>query len=42
MTNDHSPAAHYEHTIAVTNGLPEILTFPDFQWNSIPKGVNFI
>lgn len=33
VTNDHSPAAHYEHTIAVTpRGLPEILTLPGFQW----------
>ncbi len=42
VTNDHSPAAHYEHTIAVTDGLPEILTFPSFSWEKIPKGVNFI
>lgn len=33
VTNDHSPAAHYEHTIAVTpRGLPEILTLPGFKW----------
>ena len=33
VTNDHSPAAHYEHTIAVMpKGLPEILTLPGFQW----------
>ena len=33
VTNDHSPAAHYEHTIAVTpRGLPEILTLPGFHW----------
>jgi methionyl aminopeptidase len=33
VTNDHSPAAHYEHTLAVTaKGLPEILTLPGFKW----------
>lgn len=33
VTNDHSPAAHYEHTIAVMpKGLPEILTLPGFKW----------
>ena len=33
VTNDHQPAAHYEHTIAVTpKGLPEILTLPGFKW----------
>ena len=35
VTNDHSPAAHYEHTIAVTpKGLPEILTLPGFTWET--------
>ena len=28
ITRDHSLASHYEHTIAVTTGEPEILTFP--------------
>ena len=33
VTNDHSPAAHYEHTIAVKpRGLPEILTLPGAVW----------
>ena len=33
VTNDHSPAAHYEHTLAITpKGLPEILTLPGFVW----------
>jgi methionyl aminopeptidase len=33
VTNDHQPAAHYEHTIAVTpKGLPEILTLPGAKW----------
>lgn len=27
VTRDHSPCAHYEHTVAVTAGEPEILTF---------------
>ena len=38
VTNDHSPAAHYEHTIAVTNGLPELLTLPDFRWKVSQEG----
>jgi methionyl aminopeptidase len=25
-TRDRKPSAHYEHTVAVVNGLPEILT----------------
>ena len=33
VTNDHSPAAHYEHTLAITpKGLPELLTFPGAPW----------
>ena len=27
-TKDHSTACHYEHTVAITQGEPEILTFP--------------
>ena len=26
LTNDGKPAAHFEHTIAIINGKPEILT----------------
>ena len=34
-TIDHSWCAHYEHTIAVTDGgLPEILTLPGFTWEA--------
>lgn len=29
-TQDHSPCAHYEHTIAITDGLPELLTLPGY------------
>ena len=30
VTNDHSPAAHYEHTMVIRrDGCPEILTLPD-------------
>ena len=30
VTNDHQPAAHYEHTVVITKeGDPEILTLPD-------------
>lgn len=33
VTNDHMPAAHYEHTLAVTpRGLPEVLTLPGHVW----------
>lgn len=33
VTNDHAPAAHYEHTLAVTpRGLPELLTLPGAVW----------
>lgn len=33
VTNDHRPAAHYEHTMAIRrDGLPEILTLPDGGW----------
>ena len=42
VTNDHSPAAHYEHTLAITNGLPELLTYPGFRWEDAPKGENDI
>jgi len=31
-TRDKSLAAHYEHTIAINDGLPEILTLPGFTW----------
>lgn len=29
LTRDGSPAAHFEHTVLVTNDAPEILTIPD-------------
>jgi len=28
VSKDHSLAAHFEHTVAVTNNGPEILTLP--------------
>lgn len=28
VTKDHSPCAHYEHTLAVTQGEPELLSLP--------------
>lgn len=31
-TADGLACAHYEHTIAITNGLPEILTLPGYQF----------
>ena len=34
VTNDHKPCSHYEHTIAVTSGLPEVLTYPGFCWEN--------
>lgn len=42
VTNDHKPCSHYEHTIAVTNVLPEVLTYPGFDWKNAPKGENSI
>jgi len=42
VTNDHKPAAHYEHTIAITQGLPELLTYPGFTWEDAQKGENNI
>lgn len=32
VTHDHSACSHYEHTIAVGDGLPEILSLPGFSW----------
>jgi len=29
LTSDGSPAVHFEHTVLVTSGDPEILTVPD-------------
>lgn len=34
VTNDHKPCSHYEHTIAITSGLPEVLTYPGFTWEN--------
>ena len=31
-TRDRSLCSHYEHTIAIGDGLPKILTSPDFVW----------
>ena len=31
ITQDHKPCAHYEHTIAITGGAPEILSLPGGQ-----------
>ena len=42
VTNDHKPCSHYGHTIAITNGLPEVLTYPGFSWENAPKGENNI
>ena len=35
VTNDHKPCSHYEHTIAITSGLPEVLTYPGFTWENV-------
>ncbi|MBQ3079583.1 MAG: type I methionyl aminopeptidase [Clostridia bacterium] len=37
VTNDHSVCSHYEHTIAVTKGDPEILTLPGFQFTEAKR-----
>ena len=31
-TQDHSLCSHYEHTLAIGDGLPELLTYPGFTW----------
>jgi methionyl aminopeptidase len=28
VTRDHSLASHYEHTILITDGEPEVLSYP--------------
>ena len=42
VTQDRSPCSHYEHTIAISDGLPELLTYPGFDWSkySSPYGGN--
>ncbi|MGI6690108.1 MAG: type I methionyl aminopeptidase [Christensenellales bacterium] len=35
VTRDGSPCAHYEHTIAVTNGFPELLTLPGYVFKAL-------
>lgn len=32
VTADGSLSSHYEHTILITDGLPEVLTLPGFRW----------
>ncbi|MBR6028331.1 MAG: type I methionyl aminopeptidase [Clostridia bacterium] len=32
VTHDGSPASHYEHTLAISDGLPELLTLPGYVW----------
>ncbi len=31
-TTDGSNCAHYEHTLLIRDGLPELLTYPGFEW----------
>ena len=31
-TRDHKLCSHYEHTMAIGDGLPELLTYPGFKW----------
>ena len=38
VTNDHSPSAHYEHTVAIRpDGMPELLTLPGVHWKGAEK-----
>lgn len=38
VTNDHSPSAHYEHTVAIRpDGVPELLTLPGGHWKGAEK-----
>ena len=31
-TQDGSLSSHYEHTLLIRDGLPELLTYPGFEW----------
>ena len=37
VTGDGKPSAHYEHTVLVTGGDPEILTVPDGRAEEIKR-----
>ncbi len=37
ITRDHSACSHYEHTILIGDGLPELLSFPGFSWEEYDK-----
>lgn len=37
VTRDKSPCSHYEHTILIQEGLPELLSYPDFSWEEYFK-----
>ncbi len=37
VTNDHSICSHYEHTVLVTSGDPEILTLPGFKFTEAKR-----
>lgn len=37
VTMDRQPCSHYEHTVAVGEGLPEILSLPGFRWDEYLK-----
>ena len=36
VTRDHSKCSHYEHTVLITDGEPEILSYPGAR---IPEGL---
>ena len=36
-TDDHSVCSHYEHTIAITKGDPEILSYPGFRFTEAKR-----
>lgn len=37
VTNDRSCCSHYEHMMAIGDGLPELLTYPGFDWEEFLK-----
>lgn len=39
ITRDQSPSAHYEHTMAVGNEEPELLSYPGFSWEKFKESM---
>ena len=37
VTRDGSPASHYEHTLLITDGEPELLSYPGMKVSEVLK-----